>query len=346
MVLYLCSNQNINLFDFLEGKGNEIPIKKMSGLFSLKQFVIHDVRNFKQFTYFVIDLKALKDTEDEIVEAISAFGSMYSSRVILFAEGLEGSSPLLSRLIDLKIYNIITSTGYDDIKEEMLLCISPEGKSLRSAIKSKYFMQDDIRAKDKGKYSFLCKDIKIAVVGVERRVGTTTIAFNLVSYLVSAGAEAAYVEANKHGHLATLPSFYKGMAAHEDFLEYQGVRYYFSGRFPGENNFIVIDFGALFECRTQALKQCDLVLVCGNAKPYEIEGVKLGLATISDIKPQLILSHVPSKDQEMIRSLLKVSKAPVHFYEYVPDLFDGISNSSLFLEILKDYISEAKDEKT
>ena len=61
----------------------------MSGMFILKQFVIHDVRNLKQFSYFVIDLKALKDTEDKIIEAISAFESMYSSRVIIFAEGLE-----------------------------------------------------------------------------------------------------------------------------------------------------------------------------------------------------------------------------------------------------------------
>lgn len=106
MILYLCSNQNINLFDFLE-KERRIPIKKMSGLFRLKQFVIHDVRK-----------------------------------------------------------------------------------------------REEIRQKDKTDFAFLCRDVKIAVVGAAHKVGTTTTAFNLVNFLVNNGADAAYVEANTNGHLA------------------------------------------------------------------------------------------------------------------------------------------------
>lgn len=64
MLLYLCSSQSINLFDYLE-KENQIPIKKLAGAFKLKQFVIHDVKNLGQFSCFVIDLKSLKDTEDD-----------------------------------------------------------------------------------------------------------------------------------------------------------------------------------------------------------------------------------------------------------------------------------------
>ena len=114
MILYLCSNQNINLFDFVE-KERGIPIKKMSGLFRLKQFVIHDVRNLSQFDFFLIDLKALKDAESEIVEAATAFSAMYNTRIILFAEGLDGSSLLISKLIDLGFYNIITSSDYEEL---------------------------------------------------------------------------------------------------------------------------------------------------------------------------------------------------------------------------------------
>ena len=114
MILYLCSNQNINLFDFVE-KECGIPIKKMSGLFRLKQFVIHDVRNLSQFDFFLIDLKALKDAESEIIEAATAFSAMYNARIILFAEGLDGSSLLISKLIDLGFYNIITSSDYEEL---------------------------------------------------------------------------------------------------------------------------------------------------------------------------------------------------------------------------------------
>lgn len=107
-----------------------MTIKKMSGVFKLKQFVIHDVRNLSQFGFLIIDLNALKDNETEIIEAITAFGTMYSARIILFAEGLNGSNSLLSKLIDMGIYNIVTSTDFEDIKLEMLQCVTAKGKDM------------------------------------------------------------------------------------------------------------------------------------------------------------------------------------------------------------------------
>ena len=334
-MLYLCSNQNINLFYFLESSDYEIPIKKMSGMFSLKQFVIHDVRNLKQFRYFIIDLKALKDTEDEIIEAISAFESMYSSRVIIFAEGLEGKSPLLSRLVEMKIYNIITFLEYESIKQEMIECISPEGKDLKSVLKNKYCLHDEA---DSMGLTFLCKDIKIAVVGVERRTGTTTIAFNLTNFLYQAGADASYVEANTHGHLSTLPSFFKNMIVHESCIEYKEVKYYFNGYFPEENNFTVIDFGSLAECNISVLKQCDLILLCGTAMPYEIEGIKRGLESLDKGNTQLVLLHAPSNLQGIIENMLSPCEVPVHFYEYSPTMLDESVNASLFKLLIKEYL--------
>ena len=123
-----------------------------------------------------------------------------------------------SSLVEMKIYNIITSSDYEGIKQEMIECISPEGKDLKSVLKNKYFLNDE---KDSKALTFLCKDIKIAVVGVERRAGTTTVAFNLTNFLSQAGADISYVEANTHGHLSTLPIFFKDMIVHESFIEYK-----------------------------------------------------------------------------------------------------------------------------
>lgn len=248
MILYLCSNQNINLFDFLD-KDRGMPIKKMSGVFKLKQFVIHDVRNLSQFGFLIIDLKAIKDNETEIIEAITAFGAMYNARIILFAEGLDANSPLISKLIELSVYNIITSTNFEDIKEEMLQCVSPEGRDMRSAVRSKYFSLEEIKEKEKTEHVFLCKDIKIAVVGAAHKVGTTTTAINLVNFLVNVGADVAYVEANTNEHLKCLPGYYKDMSFKETYIEYKGAKYYFRGSFPEDNNFTVIDFGAIDQCR-------------------------------------------------------------------------------------------------
>ena len=72
MLLYLTSRENMGLFDFLTEEIGML-VKKLSGEFSLNKFVIHDMRNLDHFSYIAIDLEAIKDTEDEIIEAIIAF---------------------------------------------------------------------------------------------------------------------------------------------------------------------------------------------------------------------------------------------------------------------------------
>ena len=343
MILYLCSNQNINLFDFLD-KERGMPIKKMSGNFKLKQFVIHDVRNLSQFGYLIIDLKALKDSETEIIEAVTAFGTMYSARIILFAEGLDGGSSLISKLIALGVYNIITSIDLEDIKEEMFECISPDGKDMRSVIRSKYFSMEEIKGRGKTEYLFLCRDIKIAVVGAAHKVGTTTTAINLVNFLADAGAEAAYVEANINEHLKYLPDYYKDMSINESCIDYKGIKYFFKGSFPENNNFTVIDFGIIGQCRLQALKQCELVILCGVTKPYELYFVKDALKELEGLPLSIVLSHTTKSAQKDIPALLGNDKSRLYFAGYSTDLFDGKTNAKIFSNIVEEYMQLKPDE--
>lgn len=181
VLLYLSSNQNIGIFDFLiQEKG--LVIKKLSGEFHLKKFVIHDMKNLSHYSYVAIDLKAIKDTEDEIIEAVKAFKTIYDSRLILFAEGIDQENELLSKLVEERIYNIITATSIEKIKEEILKSVSIEGMNYEECLifMGKSGFQSDI---NRSQYLFKHKDIKIAVAGVSSKAGTTTTAFNLSNFL-------------------------------------------------------------------------------------------------------------------------------------------------------------------
>lgn len=343
MILYLCSNRNFNLFDFLE-QDHGMAVKKMSGVFKLKQFVIHDVRNLSQFSFFVIDLKAVRDAENEIIEAITAFSAMYSARVIIFAEGYDGSSPLIAKLIDLGFYNIITSIEFEEIKEEMLECISPEGKDIHSAIKGKYFSGEDIIRQNRTEYTFICRDVKVAVAGTACKVGTTTTAFNLANFLSNNGADVAYVEANSNEHLKYLPAFYKDMSVNETYIERSGVKYYLKGNFPQENNFTVIDFGVVDYSMLHAIKKCELIILCGTTKPYEVDCVKTVLKDFDGLPVNVVLSHTPKKSQNEIMKMLGNENLRIYFANSSPDLFDGKVNEKIFTEVLRDYRQVKPDE--
>ena len=61
MLLYLASNQNIGLFDFLV-KERGMVVKKLSGEFLLKQFVINDMRNISVGTTTKTKLHIIHNT--------------------------------------------------------------------------------------------------------------------------------------------------------------------------------------------------------------------------------------------------------------------------------------------
>ncbi|MBS4933412.1 MAG: C39 family peptidase, partial [Clostridiales bacterium] len=86
----LSSIQHTNLLDFLwEQEKEELPIKKLVGKFSLKQFVLYDMRNFAHVTELVLDRTAFNDSDEEIAEAIEEFLMMYQVRITLIYEGLK-----------------------------------------------------------------------------------------------------------------------------------------------------------------------------------------------------------------------------------------------------------------
>lgn len=94
MILYLSSQQHTNLLDFLAEKEDALPVKKMTGNFMLKQFVIYDMRNFSHCTELVLDRIAFGDEDRDFAQAIKEFLTMYNARITVICEGLKESDPL------------------------------------------------------------------------------------------------------------------------------------------------------------------------------------------------------------------------------------------------------------
>ncbi|MBC2579376.1 hypothetical protein [Clostridium sp. DJ247] len=334
MLLYISSNENIGIFDFLMNEKGFI-IKKLSGEFYLNKFVIHDMRNLSHYSYVAIDLKALKDTNKEIIEALRAFKVMYDSRIIVFAEGKEKEESLIKDLIDEKIYNIITATNIAEIKEQILKCISDEGMTYEE-----HFTRDSNTSDGISQHIFKHKDIKIAVAGVSRKVGTTTTAFNLNNYLYELGAKVSYTEANCNNHLKNIADYYEFIKDDGESFKYKGVEYYPDKQFPNEYNFNVFDIGVLNAATISIFKTCEVRILCSTAKPYELEGLKEALNIKEGINTCTLLSFVPEAARTNLKKLIESENNEVFFSGYSPSLFDGKVNEKIFKEILKDYIIE------
>lgn len=331
MILYLSSNENINTIDFLSDEAGMV-IKKLSGTFNLNQFVLNDMRSFTHYGFLLLDYNALTDTDDEIIEAISAFKRMYSSRVVLIMDKDKRLESLIYRLLECDISNIVFNEDVDELKKDVLKAVSDLGISKRElqGKLSQVFDNIDYRI---DKYDFPRSNVKIGVAGTLSRVGTTTLALNLTSFLASVGARVCYVEANTNGHLMYM---FEGTELNEDGLLFNGVRYLTLDSSNYEMfDFIIYDMGVLdSRIRHAMINNCNEAFVCTSYKSYEREGVRKTLLLLDDNKYKMFLNHASESEQ---RALLEEHKN-VNSFGYTANQLDSEVNRELWLEVLNGYI--------
>ncbi len=334
MLLYISSNENINVFDFLADERGSV-IKKLSGQFSLKQFVINDMRSFNHYEYFAIDVKALKDTEDEIIEAILAFKSMFSSRVIFYLEDIKSYRRLISALIEMGIYNIVFDDELESMKDEILKSISSIG-ILKKEVQVKFKQAFDIYDVSLEEYSFPIKDVKIAVTGAFSRVGTTTMAINLCSYLGELGAKVCYVEANNHQDINVFAQDNRDMVIEEKVICYKGVKYLPLNSESDESfDFIIYDMGVLdMRIKYAMSNKCDKSILCTTGKPYEQDKLKKSMEILNRATYKIVMSLVSKSNQVKLKNQYE----NISFTEYTPNPFDSEANNNLWEEIMSEYI--------
>jgi hypothetical protein len=228
-----------------------ILVKKLSGEFQLKNFIIRDMRNFSHCSFVVFDLKALKDTEEEIIDAIIGFRSMYDSRIIILDGGRNAGDEFLSRLYNEGIRNFITAQIMEGIKKEILECVSEDGMSYEKTIQYQDELRDEntteVMSSIPMQFNFDCRGVNIAVAGTATKTGTTTTVMNMAHFLAGIGARVSYLEANKNNHIAMLPRFYKGISERDGFFEHKAVEYHTTNiKYDfSDFNFNVIDVGVL-----------------------------------------------------------------------------------------------------
>lgn len=365
MILYLSSNENLSLFDFLKEEQNML-VEKLSGEFSLKKFIVHETRTFNHYRYIIIDLNAVNDPANDIVEALKALKIMYDARIILFAG--KSNIDLLNKLIDeASIYNIIFGKTINKIKEQAKICISQKGMtkhSLKININLNYDENKDIETifnslrsnlstdlneqltKDKlvesirpeDKFNFNARDIKIIISGAMPRVGTTTTSINMACYLANMGARVSYTEGNRNNHLQSIHShFFFNNPIANNFFTGNGVDYYFDGNIPAEGyNFNIIDIGVLNQQNIKLLNEMgEVKILCGGIKPYEIKEVKKTLELVDNKNVKLIL---PKDNSLNIKQTLSIEDEQIYYAKLSLNLFDSNINAEIFGLILDEYI--------
>lgn len=333
MILYLASTGHTNLLDFTGwyDPESETPIKKMVGSFVLKQFVVYDMRNFSHFTDVVLDRPAFGDSDTEFAQAIEEFLTMYHARVTVICEGLPQSDPLFAALLDSGVGNIVCDTEITAMQQEIVECLSENGMS-RYNPKERQKKPEGIK-----QYRFNCENVRIAFIGSQARMGTTTAAIGFCAWLRSVGATVCYVESNQSGHLATLARSYEMEQTADGWL-FEGVHY--RRQMPEDSfQFIVYDMGG--DASNALPEGMDIpALVCGT-KPYELSAAVRLQKRFEGNHAYLLCPFVQEASRDDLAEALQNDYHKVLFLEYQPEPTNGSLNAKQYKTMIIKYITGA-----
>lgn len=339
MLLYLTGKDKVNLLDFVENEIGILP-KKMTGKFSLMQFVVKDMRNYVHMRYFVIDRAAVNEDENGFIQAVRSFQTMFNSRLIVIYEGCSPNDTLLWQLIEIGVTDIVTAIEIKEIQSEILECLSPEGMQRYKHPIQEVYNKETVgnMCPAKEQYHFTCRNIRIAVAGCQRRVGTTTAAINLAHWIQLHGGMACYVEGNSHNHLAYIVRLYceQKEGKHDSIA---GVDYYLNDKLDKDYNFIIVDCGELTEPPQTSFVNADIRILCGSAMPYELPYLQNAINLCKDLSLFVLGMYVPLDIQDLLcQSINKdIMLANPSF-----ELFNGEINTDLNEKIVRNFIEKHK----
>ena len=140
----VCKEQNITI---LNQEVEEIDFFKY-----IKQTKV----NFNLVKYFVIDLKQIKNTEDEIINSIKYFKEMYvNTRLIIIAKEYDNQNIILTTLYENSIFNIINNSDEQQIKLEIEKCLLGDGLQEKDAKRFKRI--EEVKVDKKRKFNIISK---------------------------------------------------------------------------------------------------------------------------------------------------------------------------------------------
>ncbi len=128
MIIFIASDERQRLLDESIADSREVYryIAPEDGI-SLLSFVKSKMPRHSMYSELVIDRAAISENTDELIKALKLMKQMYDIRITIIADDLKEDDILA--IIDLQIFNIITSHEIDELRSELKQALSEEGIS-------------------------------------------------------------------------------------------------------------------------------------------------------------------------------------------------------------------------
>lgn len=357
MVYYISSNIYHQTIISTVKEQNEVILgQQIQNHMILLKFIKSNIASLSDSDKLIIDLSAMDDSDEDILQAIKIFRTMYDeTRIIIIAPNRLAGDGLLAQLFALGILNIIATLDYLELKTELELCLSEKGKSFKDALEFKDVRR--IESTNTKKEIKVVSKVMIGIAGCQKRMGVTHNSVVMAGYLRKQGFLVAVVEYNQSGDFQKIRNGFDEKFHDHLYFSMGGIDYYPDATkealqvvLEKSYNFIILDYGYYKECDLTSFHKCHVKIMVAGSKAWELNQV----AEVLKIYDDETLAHIffyfnltAREFEKTIRKEMKYSTGlpiNVFFLKYVSDPF----NTYDFPEadtLLADYLPAAPKKK-
>lgn len=357
MIFYIASETYHEVIrSTIERCGLLILGQEVTNDFFFLKYIKQRIAVMAEVDQLVVDLSALKDMDEEIIQAIENYRMMYDrTRIIILATNRRAGDDLLSSLFQLGLYNLVLTEDYLVLKQELELCLT-SGKSFRDAIAfkdttgmEKVVVKQEVRQ--------VVNKVMIGVAGSQSRIGVTHTSIALASALRSRGYMVAVAEYNRSTDFKRIKESFDEKLLDGEYFSIGGVDYYparteasLATVLGKSYNFVIVDFGGYLDCDQVTYNKADVRLLVAGSKAWEMEQLQkiFAICPVEMLKKMFFLFNLTYEEHHKdIRDNMMTGKNEALFVEFLPYkpypyIVSDIPGMNLFLE---EYLPKAEPEK-
>lgn len=173
------------------------------------------------------------------------------------------------------------------------------------------------------------RTLKIAVIGAMRRIGTTTVALQLVKYLNDQEEHAAaYLQYNNSDFITDLKEICCADVdpAKPDKITFANTDIFsdprkVNGIISSGYQYIVYDYGDIKSISQSSAFEKDIIILVGGAEPDEIRAMTAAMEVFNQKNVFYFFNFTPFSDHEELLDMMEGYRNKTFFLDYIPDKF-------------------------
>lgn len=173
------------------------------------------------------------------------------------------------------------------------------------------------------------RTLKIAVIGAMRRIGTTTVALQLVKYLNDQEEHAAaYLQYNNSDFITDLKEICCADVdpAKPDKITFANTDIFsdprkVNGIISSGYQYIVYDYGDIKSISQSSAFEKDIIILVGGAEPDEIRAMTAAMEVFNQKNVFYFFNFAPLSDREELLDMMEGYRNKTFFLDYIPDKF-------------------------